>query len=123
MDDRCIELSYDLDRGLPAESYGIPFGFVCAGIFVELCAIAAHGHSFEVAERLCHDDMRFASRDRLHHLGTLTLIPHDGPVPDLDAALITRGIHHGCRMSRASSHPGSSRSSTPRHAGGVIGGP
>ena len=29
------ELYYDLDLGLPAESYGIPFAHVCAGVFLE----------------------------------------------------------------------------------------
>lgn len=88
VDDRTLELCYDLDRGLPAEPYGIPFGYVCAGIFVELVAIAAHAAGHEVVERLRHEDMAFDGDDRLHRLGTLTLVPAGGPVPDLDVALI-----------------------------------
>lgn len=83
------ELSYDLDRGLPAEPYGVPFGFVCAGIFVELVAIAAHGLGFHVDERLRDDDMDFAAAHRLHPLGVLTLTPARRPVVDLDPALIS----------------------------------
>jgi len=30
-----LDLYYDLDRGLPAEPYGVPFSFVCAGTFIE----------------------------------------------------------------------------------------
>ncbi|MEG8036668.1 hypothetical protein QP157_15545 [Sphingomonas sp. LR61] len=30
-DDRTATVFYDLRRGLPAESFGIPFGHVCAG--------------------------------------------------------------------------------------------
>ncbi len=88
VDRHCAELYYDLDRGLPAEPYGIPFGHVCAGIFVELFAIAAHARGFEVVERLRADAFDFDGVDRLHLLGTLTLVPAAGPVPDLDAALI-----------------------------------
>lgn len=84
------ELYYDLDRGLPAEPYGIPFGHVCAGIFVELLAIAAHAHGVEVDEDLCFDDMDFDAMHRLHRLGRVTLVPCDGPVPDLDVDLIAR---------------------------------
>ncbi|CAN5857564.1 hypothetical protein BH23ACT10_BH23ACT10_34810 [soil metagenome] len=90
VDDHRVELYYDLDRGLPAEPFGIPFGHVCAGIFVELFAIAAHAQGFTVAERLRHDAFDFDSSDRLHLLGTLTLVPADGVVDDLDAALISR---------------------------------
>ncbi|MBW3606384.1 MAG: hypothetical protein KY460_16055 [Actinobacteria bacterium] len=85
-----IELYYDLDRGLPAEPYGIPFGHVCAGIFVELVAIAAHAEGSDVIENLRYDDMAFDGSDRLHPLGTITLVPAGGPVPDLDAELIAR---------------------------------
>jgi len=84
----CADVAYDLDRGLPAEPYGIPFGFVCAGIFVELFAIAAHAAGFEVVERLFFDDMDFQGSQRLHRLGTLTLVPAGGPIDDLDPALI-----------------------------------
>ena len=90
VDGHRAELYYDLDRGLPAEPYGIPFGHVCAGIFVELLAIAAHAQGFEVAEDLRFDEMDFEGGDLLHPLGRVTLVPCDHPLPDLDAGLITR---------------------------------
>jgi phenylacetate-CoA ligase len=62
-----------MDRGLPAEPYGIPFGSVCAGIFLELFAITAHGLGFEVDEDICLGDMDFAAADRLHRVGTVAL--------------------------------------------------
>lgn len=89
-DDTRADLFYDLDRGLPAEPYGIPFGHVCAGIFVELLSIAAHAHGVEVVEDLGHEDMDFAADDRLHRLGRVTLSPRGAPVHDLDVALIGR---------------------------------
>src|SRR5687767_7897596 len=69
------ELFYDLDRGLPAESYGIPFGSVCAGVFVETVSIAAHALGYRVAEALDYTPLDFSRGDRLHPLGTLTLEP------------------------------------------------
>jgi len=87
--DRCrAEIAYDLDRGLPAEPYGIPFGYVCAGIFIELLAVAAHDLGFDVDERLRYDDMDFAAVNRLHALGTVTLTTGRRRMLDLDPALI-----------------------------------
>jgi hypothetical protein len=94
IDDRTAQLCYDLDRGLPAEPYGIPFGHVCAGIFVELVAIAAHAAGLEVIEGLHLGPLRFSAPPadgrgtRLHDLGTLTLRPAGRRIDDLDPALI-----------------------------------
>lgn len=81
------ELYYDLDRGLPAESYGIPFGSVCAGVFIETVSIAAHALGYRVAEALDDTPMDFGRDDRLHPLGTLTLEP-EGQIDDLDPRLL-----------------------------------
>jgi hypothetical protein len=35
LDEFRAEFFYDLDLGLPAEKFGIPFGHVCAGVFLE----------------------------------------------------------------------------------------
>ena len=35
---------YDLDRGLPAESFGIPFAHVCGGVFLAGLSIVARAH-------------------------------------------------------------------------------
>lgn len=108
-DARTVEVCYDLDRGLPAEPDGIPFGFVAAGILVELVAIAAHAAGWEVDEDLAptplpYDDAEVGAGatgaavatpppadgapGRLHPLGTLALRPADGAVADLDVGLI-----------------------------------
>src|SRR4051812_6338399 len=69
------EVCYDLDRGLPAENFGIPFGHVCAGVFLEALATAAAGHGWAVTESLRGDDLDFAAADRAHLLGTVGLTP------------------------------------------------
>ncbi len=88
IDGPTLQLFYDLDRGLPAESYGIPFGSVCAGIFIESVAVAAHGFGFELVERLDYSPMRFDSTQRLHRLGSLTLVPTQAAPPDFDPDLM-----------------------------------
>jgi len=77
IDERTAELFYDLDLGLPAESFGIPFGHVCAGVFLEGLHTVAAGLGYSVTENLDHSDMDFAGSDRLHPLGTLTLEPRE----------------------------------------------
>lgn len=80
VDETTAELYYDLDLGLPAESFGIPFGHVCAGVFLESLRTVAEGLGYGVEESLDHGDMDFGGTDRLHHLGTLRLVPR--PVSD-----------------------------------------
>lgn len=67
------EVFYDLDRGLPAENFGIPFGHVCAGVFLESLDVAAAAAGFAVTERLHLADMDFDAKDRMHPLATVTL--------------------------------------------------
>ncbi|GAB3165072.1 hypothetical protein GCM10027059_22210 [Myceligenerans halotolerans] len=80
VDARTAELYYDLDLGLPAESFGIPFGHVCAGVFLESLRTVAEGAGFTVTESLDHGEMDFTAADRLHPLGTVTLSP--APITD-----------------------------------------
>ncbi|WP_430868960.1 hypothetical protein [Demequina aurantiaca] len=80
---REAEFFYDLDLGLPAENYGIPFGHVCAGVFLESLATVAAASGFRVVESLEHGDMDFDAPERLHRLGTLRLEPHDVENEDL----------------------------------------
>lgn len=80
IDDRTAEFYYDLDLGLPAESFGIPFAHVCAGVFLESLAAVAGGHGYRVEERLDLREMDFGVNDRLHSLGLLTLV--DAPAGD-----------------------------------------
>ncbi|GAA1438433.1 hypothetical protein [Leifsonia poae] len=82
LDDATAALYYDLDLGLPAESFGIPFGHVCAGVFLEGLRTVAAGHGFDVTEQLAYSEMDFEARDRLHPLGTVSLSPR--PATDGD---------------------------------------
>ncbi len=87
---RTLHLFYDKDRGLPAEPYGIPFGSVCAGVFIESVCIAAHFLHFDVVEDLEYTTMDFESSARLHPLGSLTLEPGRQRADDFDADLMVR---------------------------------
>ena len=66
---------YDLDLGLPAESFGIPFGHVCAGVFLESLSVVAAARGYRTIESLSHSDMDFGAVDRLHLIGTVQLEP------------------------------------------------
>jgi hypothetical protein len=82
VDDTTASVYYDLDLGLPAESFGIPFGHVCAGVFLHALAVVAAAHGFRTIEVLDHSDLDFDAVDRLHLLGTVTLEPQR---PDAEA--------------------------------------
>ncbi|WP_022907990.1 hypothetical protein [Curtobacterium sp. B18] len=91
-DDRTATVFYDLRRGLPAESFGIPFGHVCAGVFLAGLDVVARAHGFAVQERLDHAEMDFGrldadpgSDDRLHRLGTVALRPRAATADDREA--------------------------------------
>lgn len=83
-----LHLYYDLARGLPAEPYGIPFGSLCAGVFIEAATIAAHALHFDVVERLDLTPMDFQSTASIHSLGELRLVPNPDAVKDLDPELM-----------------------------------
>lgn len=68
-------LYYDLDLGLPAESFGIPFGHVCAGVFLETLRVVALASGFQVRETLDHREMDFDGTDRLHLFARVELVP------------------------------------------------
>lgn len=88
VDGDTLHLFYDKRRGLPAEPYGIPFGSVCVGVFVESVCIAAHALGFRVAERLDFSPMDFDDPEPLHRAGSLTLLPSVDPPDDLDPQLL-----------------------------------
>ncbi len=83
-----LHLFYDLARGLPAEPYGIPFGSVCAGVFIESVTIAAHSLHLDVVERLDYTPMDFQAPSSLHRLGELRLVPNADAMEDLDPELM-----------------------------------
>ncbi|WP_062316171.1 hypothetical protein [Demequina maris] len=80
------DVFYDLDRGLPAENFGIPFGHVCAGVFLESLRVVAAAAGYRVDEALELEEMDFSSPHRLHRLGTVTLEPQAPGAEDPRAA-------------------------------------
>lgn len=90
------ELFYDLDLGLPAESFGIPFGHVCAGVFLESLAVVAAAEGFAVEEHLDTGRMDFAGAHRLHPLGSVVLRPRAATPEDAER----RRVFLGRRTSR-----------------------
>ncbi|MEQ3553597.1 hypothetical protein WIS52_24250 [Pseudonocardia nematodicida] len=79
-DGRRAELLYDLRRGLPAENFGIPFGNVCAGVYLESLATVGAAHGWSVTPDLRGEDLDFGATARHQSLGTVTLTP--APVID-----------------------------------------
>ncbi|MBT2515620.1 hypothetical protein [Arthrobacter sp. ISL-30] len=77
---------YDLDLGLPAESFGIPFGHVCAGVFLESLSVVAAARGYRTIESLDHSEMDFDAVDRLHLIGTVRLEPTDADAETRSAA-------------------------------------
>lgn len=84
VDGSIADIYYDLDLGLPAESYGIPFGHVCAGVFLESLHIVAAKYGYEISEELFFDDLDFASRRRLHRIARVSLAPHETTQEDTE---------------------------------------
>lgn len=84
-----IELYYDLERGLPAESFGKQFAFVCTGVFLSSLRVVAGNYGYSVKEKLALTDMDFSSDDSFHYLGVLELekthTKKDSPTPEYRA--------------------------------------
>ncbi|MBC7512196.1 hypothetical protein H7142_00870 [Candidatus Saccharibacteria bacterium] len=66
-------LYYDLDLGLPAESYGIPFAHVCAGVFLESLSIVAAKKGYKVHETVVPTELNFGASNRLHRFANVSL--------------------------------------------------
>lgn len=66
-------LYYDKKLGLPAEDYGIAFGFVCMGTFLESLRIVAAAAGYEVKSRLVLQDMDFTAKEVLHEFAQVEL--------------------------------------------------
>lgn len=90
LDGDTMRLYYDLALGLPAESFGIAFGSVCAGVFIECVSVAAHGLGYDLIEHLNYDPINFESTEPLHSLGTLKLVPAHADRGDFDPELLHR---------------------------------
>jgi hypothetical protein len=90
LSDTTAAIFYDLDLGLPAESFGIPFAHVCAGVFLESLHVVAAGLGHDVVEDLDTRPMDFSSAARLHPLGIVTLQPRAVRPDDLERARVFR---------------------------------
>lgn len=78
------EFFYDKKCGLPAEDYGIPFGFVCVGVFLSGLEVAARARGFDVKATLYYDDMDFQNSQPLHKFADIELI--ENPQIDINQA-------------------------------------
>lgn len=65
---------YNKQKGLPAENYGIPFGFVCMGVFLEGLRVCAAARGFDIKTKLKLKDMDFADSNIYHHFGDIELV-------------------------------------------------
>ncbi|MGV9001352.1 MAG: hypothetical protein ACOH18_00125 [Candidatus Saccharimonadaceae bacterium] len=83
IDDNTADVFYDLDLGLPAESYGIPFAHVCVGVFLESLRIVAANSDMLSSEKLFLDNLDFNSTNRLHRVARITLISKDRSSQDV----------------------------------------
>jgi hypothetical protein len=90
LSDTTAALFYDLDLGLPAESFGIPFAHVCAGVFLESLHVVAAGLGHHVVEDLDPRPMDFGSARRQHPLGVVTLEPRAPTPEDLEGLRVFR---------------------------------
>lgn len=65
---------YDKKKGLPAEDYGIPFGFVCMGVFLEGLRVCAAARGFTLKTNLNLTEMNFKNSDPYHHFAQIQLV-------------------------------------------------
>ena len=77
IDSKTADIYYDTKLGLPAESYGIPFAHVCAGVFLESLRIVAAQNGYLTNESLFLDDLNFESKEHLHKFARIILSPTD----------------------------------------------
>jgi hypothetical protein len=68
------EFFYDKEKGLPAESYGIPFGFVCMGVFLEGLRVVAAAEGYALNTQLELTDMNFTVSEKNHLFARVELI-------------------------------------------------
>ncbi|WP_284327224.1 hypothetical protein [Demequina litorisediminis] len=116
--ERSAEVFYDLDRGLPAENFGIPFGHVCAGVFLEGLQTVAAGHGWAVTTDLHLTEMDFDAEDRLHRIATVTLSAHTpGPLEPVPP----RGLPGAPHQPQALRGPCRARGGSRRRRGRGIG--
>ena len=68
-----LEVYYDKHYGLPAESFGAQFGYVCTGIFLYSLGIVAGHYGFDTKEEMHLSEMDFTNDERLHLMAKIEL--------------------------------------------------
>ncbi len=79
IDDFNLEVYYDKHYGLPAESFGAQFGYVCTGIFLYSLKVIANHYGYEAYEELHLSEMDFTNDIRLHLMAKIELKKLDSP--------------------------------------------
>lgn len=89
LDEEQAELVFIPRRGLPTADPLGRFTWLTAGIFAEICSIAAHGQGFEMAIEWDYSPM-YPGGDTAtpQTIARLTLTRAEGPIADLDPQLI-----------------------------------
>ena len=70
---------YDKEKGLPAESYGVPFGFVCMGVFLEGLRVVAAAEGYDLKTKLELKEMDFAAPEKNHKFASVELKKQNKP--------------------------------------------
>lgn len=73
IDDFNLEVYYDKHYGLPAESFGAQFGYVCTGIFLYSLKVIANHYGYEAYEEMHLSEMDFTNDIRLHLMAKIEL--------------------------------------------------
>ena len=79
IDDFNLEVYYDKHYGLPAESFGAQFGYVCTGIFLYSLEVIANHYGYEIHEEMHLSEMDFTNDIRLHLMAKIELKKLDSP--------------------------------------------
>ena len=89
VDERTADLVFLPRRGLPTADPHGRFTWLTAGIFAEICSIAAHAMGFDIAIEWDHSPM-YPGGDTAtpQSLARMTLSAADAPITDLDPQLI-----------------------------------
>ncbi|MDQ5886488.1 MAG: hypothetical protein QG628_885 [Patescibacteria group bacterium] len=91
IDDLHLEIYYDKHYGLPAESFGAQFGYVCTGIFLYSLGVVAGHYGYGTKEEMLLSEMDFTIDTRLHLMAKIELSKLESPQnPELYGSFLKR---------------------------------
>lgn len=90
LDRERAELLFVPGRGLPVGDPRGRFTYLTFGIFSEMLRIAAHAQGYELEVAYAEGPLYVDNGDAPRKVADLRLVAHDGPIDDLDPALILR---------------------------------